>query len=199
VTDYPWYDEIPPDEPLLQGDLIESCPVLAYDPMPEVAVNQDLPNLLEALEAAAGVQTVRVIVMTQACDLAERHVRHVILCPIYHLETYRQLWEEFLRHRNQGITARGWERHIKDIKDGKVWNLTMLDKRDAENEGDLAIPHQVIDFHEVFSLPLDFLDTWVRTTGLRRLRLRPPYREHVSQAFARFFMRVGLPQDIKLS
>ena len=25
---------------------------------------------------------------------------------------------------------------------------------------------------------------------------RPPYREHLAQAFARFFMRVGLPIDI---
>jgi hypothetical protein len=24
----------------------------------------------------------------------------------------------------------------------------------------------------------------------------PPYREHLSQAFARYFMRVGLPSDI---
>jgi hypothetical protein len=29
-----------------------------------------------------------------------------------------------------------------------------------------------------------------------RLRLCPPYREHLAQAFARFFMRVGLPSDI---
>ncbi len=29
-----------------------------------------------------------------------------------------------------------------------------------------------------------------------RPRLLPPYREHLAQAFARFFMRVGLPVDI---
>lgn len=29
-----------------------------------------------------------------------------------------------------------------------------------------------------------------------RLRLLPPYREHLAQAFARSFMRVGLPIDI---
>ncbi len=29
-----------------------------------------------------------------------------------------------------------------------------------------------------------------------RLRLLPPYREHLAQGFARFFMRVGLPVDI---
>jgi hypothetical protein len=27
-------------------------------------------------------------------------------------------------------------------------------------------------------------------------RLLPPYREHLSQSFARYFMRVGLPVDI---
>lgn len=30
----------------------------------------------------------------------------------------------------------------------------------------------------------------------KRLSLMSPYKEHLSQAFARFFMRVGLPIDI---
>jgi hypothetical protein len=30
----------------------------------------------------------------------------------------------------------------------------------------------------------------------KRIRLLPPYREHLSQAFARHFMRVGLPSGI---
>ena len=54
----------------------------------------------------------------------------------------------------------------------------------------------VVDFHEVFSLPVHFLELWLSRGGNRRLRLLPPYREHLSQAFARFFMRVGLPVDI---
>ena len=28
-----------------------------------------------------------------------------------------------------------------------------------------------------------------------RLRLKAPYREHLSQAFARFYMRVALPRE----
>ena len=36
------------------------------------------------------------------------------------------------------------------------------------------------------------------TSKSDRIRVLPPYREHLSQAFARFFMRVGLPQDIKI-
>jgi len=48
----------------------------------------------------------------------------------------------------------------------------------------------------ISSIPLAF----VRQRAARaddRLRLLPPYREHLSQAFARYFMRVGLPQDIR--
>jgi hypothetical protein len=47
----------------------------------------------------------------------------------------------------------------------------------------------------VYSLLVAFLRKTSLLNG-RRLRLLPPYRENASQAFARFFMRVGLPVDI---
>jgi hypothetical protein len=34
------------------------------------------------------------------------------------------------------------------------------------------------------------------TQGGARLRIVPPYREHLAQAFARYFMRVGLPSSL---
>jgi hypothetical protein len=52
-----------------------------------------------------------------------------------------------------------------------------------------------VDFRRVFSLPLGFMRGLATAQG-NRLRLLPPYREHLSQSFARFFMRVGLPEDI---
>jgi len=54
---------------------------------------------------------------------------------------------------------------------------------------------RVVDFRRVHSLPLDFVRNMAIQSG-DRIRLLPPYREHLSQAFARFFMRVGLPVDI---
>jgi hypothetical protein len=54
---------------------------------------------------------------------------------------------------------------------------------------------RVVDFRRVYSLPLPFMRKRA-TVSRPRLRLLPPYREHLSQAFARFFMRVGLPVDI---
>jgi len=44
-------------------------------------------------------------------------------------------------------------------------------------------------------MAFDFLINFAKQKD-QRLRLLPPYREHLSQAFARFFMRVGLPSDI---
>lgn len=54
---------------------------------------------------------------------------------------------------------------------------------------------RVVDFRTVFALPFEFLKKFVAESP-KRLRLLPPYREHLSQAFARFFMRVGLPAEI---
>lgn len=54
---------------------------------------------------------------------------------------------------------------------------------------------RVVDFRRIYALPLDFTREFAMKTP-DRIRLLPPYREHLSQAFARFFMRVGLPTDI---
>ena len=53
----------------------------------------------------------------------------------------------------------------------------------------------LVDLERVFTLSVDALRTFAESKG-ERVRLLPPYREHLSQAFARFFMRVGLPVDI---
>ncbi len=45
--------------------------------------------------------------------------------------------------------------------------------------------------------PISFLESLIEKRGIPRFRLLPPYREHLSQAFARFFMRVGLPIPIE--
>ena len=196
MTEYHWYDEVPPERPLRQGDVIEECPVAVFDDQIQEQTGQD--QLVEELRAAVAVEKVRAVVMTQQCDLEYKRVRNVILCPIYHLAEYRERWEEFQRERGQNPTENNWNKWLKEVKDGKVWNLAMLNRRDTGDQGALTLPPQIVDFHEIFSLPVDFLTSWARASELRRLQLQPPYREHLSQAFARFFMRVGLPQEIEL-
>ena len=155
-------------------------------------------SLIEALQRSSGIEMARAIVMTQACDIAWKHIRNVILCPIYDLEVYKKAWEEKQLKGGSKLTDHSWKAEVKKVKEGTKWNLAMLDKRETSEKSELSIPYQIVDFHEVFSIPLDFLQVWIQSKNTNRLRLLPPYREHLSQAFARFFMRVGLPNDINI-
>ena len=75
--------------------------------------------------------------------------------------------------------------------DGQVYRYTFL----ADSPySDCPMGVRIIDFGYVFTLPKPTVRQLARLQG-KHLRLCPPYREHLAQAFARFFMRVGLPQQ----
>ena len=117
-------------------------------------------------------------------------VRNIVACPHLSLSDYKATWEAFLRQRNQGPTAKAWRTHCNDIKDGYAWNLSILNQSTVTG---LEFEHRIVDFHEVFTIPREFLESLLAARGRARPRLLSPYREHLSQAFARYFMRVGLP------
>jgi len=188
-----WYEIVEAAERLTQGDLILTCPLIAWKPDPlELPQNTEEADVLQAATAAIQAD---VVVMTQACDLEHEKVANIILCPHFSLFDYRQAWEGEMKNHNQNPTDRAWNRHCNDICDGFVWNLTMLN---VSNSSELNLEHRVVDFHYVYSAPRSFLESLLEQRMQARLRLLPPYREHLSQAFARFFMRVGLPVPITL-
>ena len=78
-----WYRKAPAEEPLTQGDIIFSCPVVGWrrDVRLDFSSGQEVLPVGELLDA----QRVDVIVMTQACDLEHAKVRNVVLCPLYRL------------------------------------------------------------------------------------------------------------------
>lgn len=185
-----WYEPVALGSPLDQGDLLPDCPVVRWkDGASAFEGNEPLEQLRSKIEAAAA----DVIVMTQTCDLAQGKARYVILCPHFPLSTIKSLWQKQQIDRNLPVKPNWWARFLDNVVAGQVWHLSMLNQEQtAEYDTDIRI----VDFHEVYSLPRAFLDSWLATKHPPRLRLRPPYREHLSQAFARFFMRVGLPTDV---
>jgi hypothetical protein len=187
----PWYQRVPADAPLDQGDLIPGCPVVSWKDEP--IDYRSGGDLIGTLRGAIELAQVDVVVMTQTCDLQQQKVRSVILCPHYSIAEYRASWEEDQRSRHQNPTDRSWRSYLERIVAGQIWNMSVLN---SEEGPDYTADLRIVDFHEVFSLPRDFLESWLTKEGQFRLRLFPPYREHLSQAFARFFMRVGLPTDI---
>ena len=52
----------------------------------------------------------------------------------------------------------------------------------------------VVSFRHIYSIPKRYVKALIKNKV--RKRLLPPYREHLSQSFARYFMRVGLPTNI---
>ncbi len=171
---YPWY-EVAEGPALGQGDLLRQCPV--------VVPSADMAFPLVDDTAVADILTFDLVVVTQSCDLANDKVTDVILCPHWDL-TDAALVDPVLRRRD----------FQRDVLAGRRYRYTMLAASEIPN---MPMGTRIVDFGRVFCLPKAFLRPFAANQGAR-LRLCPPYREHLSQAFARFFMRVGLPQDIEL-
>jgi len=166
---YPWYEVVDADEPLLQGDFIKSCPVVI--PPPQITSGKVDVDVIEY----------DVVVMSQSCDLIQRKLDLVLVCPIWPLSEFEERSGFFKSKKGKEALRRG-----------NVPGYHLLNK--CEIDG-FETDYLVVDFRSVYSVPFDFIMELVEKRG-KRLRLLPPYREHLSQAFARFFMRVGLPVDI---
>jgi len=105
----------------------------------------------------------------------------VLVCPIWSLKDF-EAKSDYYKSKN------GKE----SLRRGHLSGYHLLNKCEIDNfESD----YLVVDFRNVYGVAFDFLVNFAKNQD-RRIRLLPPYREHLSQAFARFFMRVGLPVDI---
>lgn len=168
-SQYPWYSVITGDE-IEQGDLFESCSVF----IPACSESKD--GLIDF-----DWEERDLIVLSQTCDLIKgrEKVTEVLLCSV---------WSRSELTTGHLSTPKGME----DARRGNLPGFHVLSACHlAEMERDV----RVVDFRRIYSLSTAFL----RKKALdddRRIRLLPPYREHLSQALARFFMRVGLPVDI---
>ena len=193
-----WYEVVGAEERLTQGDLIFDCPLSTWAeiavgerPAGGPAAPQDALPEQEVLLKRREIIAEDVIVMTQACDLEHDKVSDVVLCPHYALSFFRDdVWKPDQVRKGQKTNAESWQKYYKAIANGHLWNLCALNSSSIEGH---AIEHRIVDFHMVYTVPRDFIESLLRQRGKPRLRLVPPYREHLSQAFARFFMRVGLP------
>lgn len=186
-----WYEAVSSDIRLTQGDIILNLPVINWKDDSDLDVSTDLSE--EVLKRAFECITDDVIVMNQACDLENNKVKNVVLCPHFALDVFKKNWEDEARENSQNPTAKAWAKFCDSVKDGYQWNYCILNKGEV---GSTILTHRIVDFHEIYTLPRPFVESFLKEKGKPRLRLLPPYREHLSQAFARYFMRVGLPNSV---
>ena len=172
---YPWYAGVAgPD--LEQGDILLGCPVLVVP-----ADAAEGPDAVRDLI----VRTENVIVMSHSCDLVVREdgasaIDEVILCPVYFK---RELRDDRLFRKGENWNA---------AKRGRFPGYHVLNRCDIEG---MELDYMLVALHRVYSLSVPLVRRFAAALP-SRARLCPPYREHLAQAFARFFMRVGLPVDI---
>jgi hypothetical protein len=158
---------------LAQGDLLSDCllPVFLDEPIPSEA------GEYSEIEVARQ----RLIIVTQSCDLENPSIEFVALCPIYTLPEFEQA--------NSQFTSKGrWE----NVRKGREPGLHLIASPNDPNDNRGAL---VVEFGHIVSLPFAYLQQHAAALGDHH-RLLSPYLEHFSQAFARFFMRVGLPSSI---
>ncbi len=156
---------------LAQGDYLPECLVPFFKPDYGTGKGtQEVP-----------VKEYDCIVLTQSCDLENEKAPMVALCPIFPISAYQEVNTSF---KQKGA----WER----VRQGRVEGLHLLASHDGPNNNRSCL---VADFREIYSLPIGYLKQHAISLE-QRWRLHSPYLEHFSQAFARFFMRVGLPSSI---
>jgi len=156
---------------LLQGDILFRCAV------PIAGQQFGLGDTEEEI----AVEERDLVVITQSCDLENAKRVFAALCPIQAVSDFERVNPDFAK-----------KGHWEQVRKGRVEGLHMLASPEQPGNNRMAL---VVDFRQIFSLPIEYLHRHAGSLG-DRWRLQSPYLEHFSQAFARFFMRVGLPAHI---
>jgi hypothetical protein len=155
-----------PDEPLDQGDLIDSCPV--------TVITQFHADQLDTAQVQLDLH--RVIVLTQTCDFANQKANAVLVASVFDAQTLVET----------GVLKAA---DLKGpVRAGRVYGVYFLPAN-----AELGLNEMVIDLRRVHTVNPALL-TDLCKAGKRRARLLTPYREHLAKHFADTYCRIGLPE-----
>jgi hypothetical protein len=161
------YERPAPGAPITQGDIIANCP-LVYSEIDEAATDQRDVRYVNSLED--------VVVLTQACDLANMKRKHVQVAIVHAAQTLV----------DKGVLK---TQTVRDqIRRHKEFGRYFLPADD-----ELSLPESIVDLLDVHTVPRRLLELLVHE-GHRRATLSTPYREHLAQHFAVTFSRIALPE-----
>ncbi len=154
------------NDPLDQGDLLDSCPVLSISSF----------NATQPTEVGVKATPQRVVVLTQTCDLANEKATAVDVAEVFDAQ--------FLIDQRLFKPA-----DVKGpLRAGRVWGWYFLPADAALGLGEI-----IVDLRRLHTVRLDLLRELCRL-GRRRGRIQPLYREHLAKHFADTFSRIGLPR-----
>jgi hypothetical protein len=153
--------------PLSQGDILDACPLVFWADQTRVVAEGSKPQ-----SAAA-----RVMILTQACDLANDKTVRAIVAVVHDAADLVQ-------------TGRVKEKFIRDnVRRGQVYGWYFLPAH-ASCPG---FPESLVDLRDLHTVPRALLEG-LRDQGKLVCRLITPYREHLAQHFSVTYSRIGLPE-----
>lgn len=155
------------DETLSQGDIIEDCPLLVLDD----------PGRVTGTDVVPDVMRLRVIVLTQACDLAQNKSTKVLVAAVHEA---RLLVEQKILKPSTISDA---------IRRHQFFGWYFL----PASTSLVQIPESIVDLRELHTLHRGILERLI-AEGKGVCRLATPYREHLAQHFGVTYMRIGLPE-----
>ncbi len=155
------YTRLDTSEELSQGDILDDCPVLIWQPP------------LDESAASAVIRT-RVIVLTQACDVAQTKTDRIVIAVVHDAKLL--------------------------VESGKLNSKTIRDQIRAHRvygwyflPAGPGLEESIVDLRDLHTIPHEMLSQLI-TDGKRVCRLVTPYREHMAQHFSTTYSRIGLPQ-----
>src|SRR3972149_7391309 len=93
---WPWYEIADGNESLLQGDFINTCPVVippkAYAPQEKIQAN---------------VIEYDVVIMSQSCDLAQKKLDLVLVCPVWLFSEFKKRNDFFKSRKGREALSQG--------------------------------------------------------------------------------------------
>ena len=159
------YEVVPTDTLLTQGDILEACPIFMLHPSAPI----------DRLDQELDGQFQRVVVLSQACDLANAKATRVQVASVFRASA---LVDDGILKAPQ----------IRDqIRRGQIFGWYFLPA-----SADPNLPESVVDLRELHTVPRDFVDRLI-AAGNRIGRLITPFREHLAQHFAVTYKRIALP------
>jgi len=153
---------------LSQGDIVDDCPILIWKLAP--------PPL--DLDVPPEVRLVRVVVLTQACDLAQDKTTRVVVAPV---------------HEAAELVARNILKAgaIRDqVRRGQVFGWYFLPAAPAP----INLAESIVDLRELHTIERRTLE-YLAGAGKRVCRIQTPWREHLAQHFGTTYTRIALPES----
>jgi hypothetical protein len=143
--------------PLSQGDILDQCPLVFWADQTREVPGDAKPHSVPA----------RVIILTQACDLANEKTVRATVAVVHdaaHLVQTGRVKEKFIRD---------------NVRKGQVYGWYFLPAHASCPE----FPESLVDLRDLHTVPRTILE-WLRDQGKHVCRLVTPYREHLVEMSA---------------